>query len=116
MKEISRLRKFLSVNPQPSCLLAKADGSWINSENLLLDTHFPGSESAEPTIPAGICSYAHVQHDKITDNIFTPENLNWAINSFKPFKTPGPEGIHPIIIQKAESLISSSGYIKAVGR
>ena len=72
-------------------LLTKADGSWTDSEkeslDLLLDTHFAGSESAEPTIAAGICSYAHVKHDKITDNIFTPENLNWAINSFKPFKT-----------------------------
>ena len=74
--------------------------------NLLLDTHFPDSESAETTILAGICSNAHVKYEKITDNIFTPENLNWAINSFKPFKTPGPDGIYPITIQKAESIIS----------
>ena len=108
--EASRVRKFLFVSPQPFCLLTKADGSWTDSEkeslNLLLDTHMPGSESAETTILAGICSNAHVKYDKITDNIFTPENLNWAINSFNPFKTPGPDGIHPITTQKAESLIS----------
>ena len=52
--EASRLRKFLSVSPQPSCLLTKAERSWTDSEkeylNLLLDTHFPSSESAETTI------------------------------------------------------------------
>ena len=44
-------------------------------------------------------------HDQC-NTVISPEILNWAINSFKPLKTPVPDGIHPITIQKAELLIS----------
>ena len=85
--------------------ITKADDSWTDSLkeslNLLLDTHFSGSELADT------CSNARVKHDVITDKMFAPEKVSWAINSFKPFKTQGPDGIQPIIIQKAELFISN---------
>ena len=92
--DASRLRKFLSVSPQSFCLLPKADDSFRDSEkeylNLLLDTHLPGSEPTETTILADTCSNVH--------NFHTRKN--------KPFKTPVPDGIHPITIHNAESLIT----------
>ena len=107
LKVLERLLDYgnstLSMSPQLSCLLTKADGSWTDSEkeslNLLLNSRFPCSEPVESTILADICSNAHIKHDVITDQIFSPEKLSWAINRFKPFKSAG---IHSITIQKAQ--------------
>ena len=118
--EVSRLRKFVSISPQPSCLLTKADNSYTHSEkeslNLLLDIHFPSSESIETKILAGICSNAHAKHDKITDNILTPENLNWAIIVLNHLNLLAPTTyMLSLSRRRSRSLANnSSGYIKAV--
>ena len=35
----------------------------------------------------------------------TPERIKWAINSFKPYKSPGPNGIYPAHLKKAEHVL-----------
>ena len=76
--EASRLYKFFSISPQSSCLLTKTNGSWTDSGkeswNLLLNTHFAGSEPAEKTM-LDTCLNARVKHEVITDKTFTPEKL-----------------------------------------
>jgi len=79
--------------------LQKANGSRSDSskESLdrLLDAHFPGSQQAghPPERGAG---------EKIeSDPLLSDRNMKWPIHSFKPYKSPGPDGITPAHIQQA---------------
>ena len=33
--------------------------------------------------------------------IVSTERITWTVESFDPYKTPGPDGIHPVRLQKA---------------
>ena len=89
--------------------IIKADGEYSNSAtdtlNCLLDALSPGSQetvhynvnlekklnrSKDVAVIADICSY---------------ERMRDAINKFQPFKTPGPDGIYPVLLQKGFELI-----------
>ncbi len=35
----------------------------------------------------------------------TKDRVRWAVNSFMPYKAPGPDGIYPICLQKGLDLI-----------
>ena len=36
----------------------------------------------------------------VARKIVTPYKVRWAFNSSKPYKSPGPDGIYPVLIQK----------------
>ena len=38
--------------------------------------------------------------DEIVNSICSLEKMERAINEFLPFKTPGPDGIYPVLLQK----------------
>jgi len=38
--------------------------------------------------------------DQSIDNISNPDRIKWAIYSFKPFKSPGPDGLFPAQLQR----------------
>ena len=38
--------------------------------------------------------------DEIVNFICSPEKMERAINEFLPFKTPGPDSIYPVLLQK----------------
>ena len=40
------------------------------------------------------------RHNEIVSSICSLEKLKRAINGFLPFKTPGPDGIYPVLLQK----------------
>ena len=42
---------------------------------------------------------------ELANIIFTPEKVCWAVNSFKPFKAPGRDGIFPAILQNSLEFI-----------
>ena len=33
------------------------------------------------------------------------QRVKWVLNSFSPYKSPGPDGIYPVLLQKGETLI-----------
>ena len=70
------------------------------------DTHFPVSEPAETTILTDTCLNSRVIHNIIIDEIFIPEKLTWAINSFKLCKSPDIDAITHITIKITKALIS----------
>ena len=39
--------------------------------------------------------------NSLIERIYSPDRLERAVKSFDPGKTPGPDGIHPIILQKS---------------
>ena len=65
----------------------------------LLQTHFPGSLD-KPGVPGASYRRNAPQDERETINeIVTQEKLKVAMRSFKPYKAPGKDGIHPITMQ-----------------
>ncbi|CAB0018431.1 unnamed protein product [Nesidiocoris tenuis] len=109
----SKLQKVLSrEGPGHISLLERADGSFTTSTQetleVLMKTHFPGST----VLPSGVStpesdfSIPHRRELGRSRTIFTPERVKWAINSFKPFKSPGGDGVFPALLQRGLEVLS----------
>jgi len=66
--------------------------------DLLLDAHFPGSQQAGHPPERGTGEGIE------RDPLLSDRNMKWSIHSFKPYKSPGPDGITPAHIQQAGQL------------
>ena len=67
-------------------------------ENIPLNIHFPNYVDADNyRLGVGylVCN-AGMMPD--LDQIITRDIVKWAISSFEPFKSPGPDGIFPILV------------------
>jgi len=77
--------------------LQKAIGSWSDSSkdslDLLLDAHFPRSQQTGHPPKRGVGE--GIEFDPLLSN----SNMKFSIHSFKPYKSPGPDGITPAHIQ-----------------
>ena len=78
---------------------------------ILFDEHFPDTDPTHvPNIPEA-SNYQTSQACKspvdptLLQEIITHEKIYLAFNSFSPYKSPGPDGIFPIVIQKSLYLI-----------
>jgi len=83
--EASRLRRILAKAPATIGYLKTNADSWtVNSQEtleLLLDTHFPKNTH--------VVEILHLEENldhRSIDNISNPGRIQWAVNSFKPFK------------------------------
>ena len=92
--------------------LKDEEGNFANTGKdtmeLLAKTHFPGAKDiCSEDDQHFIGSIKRVKRDQWTfaKDILNHNNVRWAISTFKPLKSPGPDGIMPIMIQKAEELI-----------
>lgn len=65
---------------------------------LLLNTHFPGCQVGGKV--SNISGDASAINTSVLPDIITPEKTTWAINSFSPYKSAGPDSIQPIMLQK----------------
>jgi len=75
---------------------------------IMAKTHFPGCRDIYSNEGQHfIGSIKRVTRDQWTyaKNTLNPNNVRWAITTFKPLKSPGPDGIMPIMIQKAGETI-----------
>ena len=71
---------------------------------ILAKTHFPGAidtNSNEGQHFIGSVKRIHRNQWTYAKNVINHEKVRWAISTFKPLKSPGPDGIMPIMIQKA---------------
>ena len=83
--------------------LRKRDGTYTNTTQETLDellhTLFPDDFETEPY------DLTQQQRNKLTEQkineIVNTTTVTAAMKSFKPYKSPGEDRIHPIIIQKA---------------
>lgn len=87
--------------------LRKDDGNYTSSRketiNLLLSTHFPESTPFVEDTKTYFCSLPFpslTYRREIIEEVVTEKKVSWAINSFQPFKSPGGDGILPIMLQK----------------
>ena len=103
--ETSRLRKILSLNPTIPTYIQKTDGSWTTSSKdileVLMETHFPGCKELD-TLPR---ENLNTDVQDISGIPITQDRIRWAVKSFSPFKSPGPDGIIPADLQNNIDLL-----------
>jgi len=113
MSVISRVYKLLDkANTAPLGMLKLPSGQWTNTleeaYKHLLETHFPGCQlvsngsngsTSEPFLSAGK-KWVPNTNWHVASTVITPDRIRWAIKTMAPFKSPGIDGIYPILLQK----------------
>ena len=76
--------------------------STAETKNCLLGTLAPESRevSYNQTAEEPHENIALTMDDEIVSSICSLEKMERAINKFRPFKTPGPDGIYPVLLQQ----------------
>ena len=86
-----------------------ADGKFTNTPtealSHLLATHFPGSAALGAESVGMLVSEQEGEDWVLADNIIRKESVIWAVNVFDPFKSPGPDGIMPVLLQNGMDII-----------
>lgn len=92
--------------------LKKGDGTLTSTNDetlsLLLATHFPGSNIFQGNRPVQRVEAPIRNSRRLASKIFTGNRIRWAIRSFKPYKSPGGDGIYPIFLQKGLTTLMES--------
>lgn len=83
--------------------LKRPDGTYTSSateaQSLLLETHFPGSRIVQ-NINWPVEEYMEGEDIRdMAESTITADKVRWAIKSFKPYKSAGPDGIFPALLQ-----------------
>lgn len=107
--EASRLRKVLAKTSAPPGSLKSKQGDWLETNNDILEelfqTHFPGCTEMSSNTE----SITGQNHDMgEVPKLLSDSIISWAIMSFKPFKSPGPDGIIPAMLQYSKDIILPS--------
>ena len=73
----------------------------------LLQKHFPNCARTENPTSKDLdpCKTAMKRDWEEAKKIITPERVEWGINEFKPFKSPGTDGIYPVMLQKGLAVL-----------
>lgn len=103
--ETARLRKMLSKDPIVHGSIMKPDGTWTESSSetleVLMETHFPGCKDIEAQQPERQRTTIPKQNGELIEKVVTGERVTWAVNSFDPYKSSGPDDITPVMLQMA---------------
>ena len=95
-------RAILQQRPPQVGHLRKQDGSYTQNRgevlDTLLDAFFPDSTEYREVSTSPI---DYVLRSEIS-NLCTPEKLKVAFKSFKKEKSPGPDGIRPVVLQNLD--------------
>ena len=117
LPEATRLQKAMSKDHTNGLgQLKKEDGSLTvttkETLDVLMNIHFPGSTAISGS---NVEELQSLESRRITSRdsaalarrIFTETSINWALSSFEPMKSPGPDGILPIFLQKSDGVVMS---------
>ena len=95
--------------------IKKDDGTFttdsLETLNVMMEKHFPGSrsileeETQDSNAPCAGSTIARTNAHYIACDIFTESKVEWAINSFEPYKSPGLDGLLPIMLQRCGRVI-----------
>lgn len=104
----ARIHKVLAKEDRKEAisLLKGPDGKYTStlegSLNLLIESHFP--EAKIMTAQETICHRDKPRRPSPADwcmakKIVKPETVKWAIGEFDPYKSPGDDGVMPVLLQ-----------------
>ena len=106
----ARIHRALSRDPKIKLGSLVAPLGWhTQSEgetlDLLLATHFPGSICAKGgVLPAPACC-TNCLDWQVAARIVTYGRVEWAIDSFAPYKSPGMDGIFHALLQEGREVL-----------
>jgi len=84
-------------------MLRLPGGNWtISHEEAythLLETHFRGCKQVDDTLKQ-TPKRAHAFNSNEVQRIITENRIRWAFDCMSLFKTPGQDGIYPVLLQK----------------
>ena len=110
--DCARLQKVLSMQPRSVIqTIQKPDGSYTTDGKETMEelfrVHFPGSNMITDPPPLTDAPPAPADRSNWRDarKVVTWDKLMWAINSFSPQKTPGPDKVYPVLLQKGTGLL-----------
>lgn len=80
--------------------------------DLLLETHFPGCKSIPANKTNTLPQQTHRNRGsrdewKLANKLVDITKIVWAVKSFKPYKSAGPDGIQPIMLQQGIEELAS---------
>ena len=111
--------------------LVTPSGSRTQSEGetleLLLTTHFPNSGVTQESATPAAVLLARRPDWRLPMKVVTYRRVEWAIDSFAPYKSPGADGTFPALLQLAREIVIprlvrifraclSTGYVPAIWR
>ena len=109
LPEASRLSRILNSGGQLHLgCLKRPNGLYTEnlteSLTLLMETHFPGFQpltSQHPSLNTPRLRDGYKPKEwALAARVVYPNGVEWAVRSFDPYKVPGPDGIHPILLQQ----------------
>jgi len=92
---------------------------------LLLTTHFPKSRVTQELAAPAAALLARRSDWRLATRVVTFRRVEWAIDFFAPYKSPGVDGIFPALLQQAPEVVIpymvsifraflATGYVPAV--
>lgn len=107
----ARLQKIMARDPTFRIgNLVKPDGSYTTNGDetleILMNTHFPDNRSAASVLDPGLTECHSSGRDwREASATASVKRIRAAISTFKPFKSPGPDGIYPVLLQEGLDVI-----------
>ena len=109
---VARLNNVMNMERKRGLgTILKPDGTYTTTPeetySFLLNFHYP-TRNKNLEVPE--LDYGKINANTDSDDAFINDILNFqaieaAFKSFKPYKAPGPDGIYPVLIQKAIDLL-----------
>jgi hypothetical protein len=106
----ARLHRALSRDPKiklgtlvaPSVRRTQSEGE---TSELLLTTHFPNSEVTQELAAPVTALLARCSDCRLAARVVIYRRVEWAIDSFAPYKSPGMDGIFPALLQQGREAV-----------
>jgi hypothetical protein len=101
----------------PSGRRTQSEGETLE---LLLNTHFPNSEVTQKSAAPAAVLLATCPDWRLATRVVTYRRVEWAIDSFAPYKSPEVDGIFPALLQRGWEVVRifraclSSGFVPAI--
>ena len=112
LPEAAKLQRILAKDPGRHVGTLKLPSGRFTSTaeealSWLLETHFPGSEPINTVVSSHVAPHAvfSTANWKVAAKVVTMDKIKWAINTFGSFKSAGPDGIFPALLQKGLELL-----------
>ena len=106
----ARLRRALSRDPKiklgslvaPSSRRTQSEGETLE---LLLTIHFPNSEVTQELVAPVAALLARRSNWRLAMRVATYRRVEWAIDSFAPYKSPGKDSIFLALLQEGREVV-----------
>ena len=109
---LSKIMSTTKTNPLSTIKDGAGKFTETGKETLtvMFNTHFPGCKLMQDYQKDPVSREEQTASTTKADwdaakEVVGEQRVKWALNSFSPYKSPGPDGIYPILLQKGAKLL-----------